>query len=114
MEETLNRITEIIEEFNSSNNHNPQGLLDMGRNLSSNLFFLEKFRIEAHLNYETVIYSLKNQDWKINAAINEAKIKVPELYMLRRTMESAESVLGMIRTEISWIKTEMNNTNIHG
>ena len=114
MEETLNRITEIIEEFNSSNNHNPQGLLDMGRNLSSNLFFLQKFRIKSHLNYETVIYSLKNQDWKINAAINEAKIKVPELYMLRRTMESAESVLGMIRTEISWIKTEMNNTNIHG
>lgn len=33
MEETLNRITEIIEEFNSSNNHNPQGLLDMGFNL---------------------------------------------------------------------------------
>ncbi len=114
MEETLIKITEIIKDYYSSNNHNPQGLIDLGRNLSANLYFIEKYRSEKHKAFEATIYSLKMQGQKINSATNEANVKHPELYMLRRHMESAEKVLGMIRSELSWLKSEINNTNING
>jgi hypothetical protein len=114
MEKTLEKITEIIKDYYDTNNHNPEGLINLGRNLSANLYFIEKFRAEKHKAFEATIYSVKMQGYKINSATNEANVKHPELYMLRRHMESAEKVLGMIRSELSWLKSEMNNTNING
>jgi hypothetical protein len=114
MEKTLEKITEIIKDYYDTNNHNPEGLINLGRNLSANLYFIEKFRAEKHKAFEATIYSLKMQGYKINSATNEANVKHPELYILRRHMESAEKVLGMIRSELSWLKSEMNNTNING
>jgi hypothetical protein len=35
---------------------------------------------------------------------------VPELYRLRRIMESGYETSGAIRTNISWLKSEINNS----
>ncbi len=114
MQETMDTIIGIINDYNSSSNHNPEGLLDLGRSLSAHLFFLEKYRSDAHKRFQARVKSLKDEGWKVNAAENEANVEIPELYELRRFMESAEKVLGMIRSELSWLKTEMQNTNISG
>jgi hypothetical protein len=110
MQEILDIITKIITDYNASNNHNPDGLVDMGRNLSSNLFFLEKHRAEKQKAFEACIYSLRQQGERVNAATNEANVKHPELYMLRRFMEAAEKVHIQISVELSWIKAEMMST----
>lgn len=107
MQELLDKITKIIEDYNSNSDHHPEALLNMGRNLSSSLFFLEKHRAEKHKAFEATIYSLKMQGQRINAATNEANVKHPELYMLRRFMESAEKVQIQMSIELKWMHAEM-------
>ncbi len=117
MKETIEKITQIIVDYNSTSNHNPVGLLDMARNLSTQLFFLEKHRGEFHKKFEGEIHRLVNRpdnSLAVNKAVNEANVKFPELYLLRRTMESSYKVLEVMRSELSYLKAEMNNTNIRG
>lgn len=76
------------------------------KNLSSDLFFLEKYRDEAARKHNTIFYNqTKNGE---SAAKSEviAKESVPELYMLRRYMTSANKVQDAIRTNISFLKSE--------
>jgi len=110
MQKLLDNITKIIEDYRSSNNHNPDGLLDMGRNLSAYLFSLEKYRAEKHKAFEACIYALRMQNMKVNAATNEANVKHPEMYMLRRFMEAAEKVHIQINVELKWLNSEMMAT----
>jgi len=107
MEELINRITKIVEDYNSSSDHHPQGLLDMGRNLTTSLFLLEKFRAEKHKSFEATVYSEKMNNQSVSSAINTANVKHPELYMLRRLMESAEKVSIQINTELKWMHAEL-------
>lgn len=114
MQKTIDNITDVIENYNSSNNHHPEGLLTMSRNLASNLFFLEKFRAEKHKYFEATVYSLVGQGNKVNAATNEANVKIPELYMLRRIMTAAYKTLDIMRSELSYLKQEKHNADIPG
>jgi len=107
MQELLNTITQIIEDYQSSSEHHPQGLLDMGRNLSCSLFSLEKHRAQKHKEFEATIYSEKMNGEKVNAATNTANVRHPELYMLRRFMESAEKVQIQISIELKWLHAEL-------
>jgi hypothetical protein len=43
-------------------------------------------------------------------AENEAHVKVPEMYLLRRVMDAGYEVIGAIRTNISYLKSERNAT----
>ena len=115
MKELINNITKIIEDYNSSSDHVPQGLLDMGRNLSSSLFLLEKYRAEKHKEFEATIYSEKMNGEKINAATNTANVRHPELYQLRRLMEAAERVAIQMNVELKWMHAELlSGGTIHG
>jgi hypothetical protein len=114
MEEILEQITTIIEDYNNTQNHNPEGLIDLGKNLSANLFYLEKYRAEYFKKHEGQKHLLINgpDKWNVNKAENRANFLYPQLYQLRRIMTSAYKVLDMIRSELSYIKTEMNNLHI--
>jgi hypothetical protein len=107
MNQIVEAITFIIEGFNATTDHHPEGLLTMGNNLASNMFFLEKYRAEAHKAFESTIYSLKNQGEKVNAATNTANVKHPELYMLRRLIDAAERVHIQISIQLKWLHAEM-------
>ena len=107
MQELLDKITEIIEDYHASSDHNPQGLLDMGRNLSCSLFNLEEFRAEKHKAFEATIYSEKMNGASISSATNTANTRHPELYKLRRFMEAAEKVHIQISIELKWLHAEL-------
>lgn len=107
-------ITKIIDDYNAHDNHPPQEILNMAKNLASRIFYMEKHRAAAHKDFEAVIYELKRKGIAINNATNEANIRVPEMYELRRFMESAKGVLEIMRSQVSWLKTEMQHTNISG
>ena len=111
MQELLDNITQIVEDYRSSNNHNPEGLLNMGRSLSGYLFLLEKHRAKKHKAFEACIYALRQQGEKVNAATNEANVKHPELYMLRRFMEAAEKVNIQMSIELKWMHAELLTTS---
>ena len=107
MQELLDSIRKIIEDYNSSSDHVPQGLLDMNRNLTTSLFLLEKHRAEKQKAFEATIYALKMQGAKINSATNDANVKHPELYQLRRFMEAAERVAIQMNVELKWMHAEL-------
>lgn len=114
MQEVIDKITVIIEDYNSTTGHHPEGLLDMARTLAANLFFLEKHRAEVHKKYEGFKHTLINGGSPIGKAENKANFTHPEMYMLRRIMEAGYKNLDIMRSEISWLRAEMNNTNING
>ena len=107
-------ITVIIEDYNTSDGHHQQGLLDMARALAANLFFLEKHRADVHKKFEGFKHTLITGGSTIGKADNSANFTHPELYMLRRIMEAGYKNLDIMRSEISWLRAEMNNTNING
>ena len=107
MEKLIEAITTIIEDYNKDSDHVPQGLLDMGRTLSCSLFFLEKHRAEKQKAFEATIYSEKMGGQSVSSATNTANTRHPELYMLRRLMESAEKVHIQISVELKWMHAEL-------
>lgn len=107
MNEIVAKITQIVEEFNATTEHHPEGLLTAGNTLASNMFLLEKYRAQAHQAFEATIYSLRNQGEKVNAATNTANVKHPELYMLRRIIEASEKVHIQISVQLKWLHAEL-------
>ena len=109
MNEVLNKIADIIEDYNTSqldgvklNNH-----LKM---LTSYLYYIETIRTEAHERFEAVIHNKVKEGFSVARATNEANVSVPEMYKLRRLLESGYRVADAMRTNISFIKSEMNIT----
>jgi len=45
----------------------------------------------------------------VSRAENTAHVQVPEMYLLRRVMDSAYTCCDAIRTQISWIKSGLTN-----
>ena len=113
MREVLLKVDEIIKQYNESNNFSPTELSDMMRQLSTNLYFLESHRVNYYKLFHEQVRTLKNQGWSINAAENEAEVKIPELYELRRKMTQANKVFEGMRSHLSQLKIEMQNTDLH-
>ena len=80
-----------------------QGLM---KNLSSNLFFLEKERdIEARAYYKTIHFLVK-EGKSATGSINEAKNQHPEKRYLDRIISAGYKTLDAMRSNQSFLKKE--------
>lgn len=100
----LDNINRLIEDY-----HNLQLTLvkdqsEILRGLTTNLYFLEKYRIEAYETWQSVYFQSKGTSGA--AKEREADFKVPELYKIRRIMEGGYKVVDSIRSTISIYKKE--------
>lgn len=111
MEDSLNEIISIIDEYNKAELTKQTGNLLNAylQSLTTNLFYLEIIRSDYHKRCEKLIFDLTRGDWTNAKATNRANAEYPELYLLRRVMTSAYKVVESIRTNISYIKQEMSN-----
>ena len=109
MNEVLNKIADIIEDYNNSQLDGVK-LNNNLKLLTSYLYYIETIRTEAHERYEAVIYNKVKDGFSVARAKNEANVKVPEMYKLRRLLESGYRVADAMRTNISFLKYEINNT----
>ena len=111
LNETLENITMLIDAYSDTSVNDGESLNEILQKLSTNLFFLEKFRIDYKHKYETKIHELtRDKKNTVSRAVNEAEKEVQELYMLRRLSDSAYRVCDVIRTNISFLKNERNNS----
>ena len=110
MELTLERIAELIEEYNKTNIFNGNKLNEQLKELTSRLYYIETIRTKAHEDYEKVIHTKVAEGFSVARATNQANIEVPEMYQLRRLLESGYRVVDAMRTNISFLKSEMYNT----
>jgi hypothetical protein len=74
------------------------------------LFYLETEKTKYHDMWGVIVQRLINEDKSVARAEAEANTSIPELYTLRKITEAGSRVADAIRTNISWLKQEINNS----
>lgn len=110
MIEQLNTITSCIEEYEASNLIHLDRMNELLKVLTSNLYYLESERSRYHDNFQKIIHKLTKEGKSVSRAENEAHVQVPEMYLLRRSLDAAYRVADAIRTNISYYKNEKRNS----
>jgi len=103
MTEILDKISSIIEEYNSGAYLTKERLLVMSRELSTNIYFLTKHNIEAFNDWNAIIY---NDEGSVNKATVKADFEVPELRQTRKLLEACKGVSIAINNELKIINND--------
>ena len=111
MEQALEHITKNIQEYRQMDLLEGEALNTILQQITGTLFYLETKRAEYHDQWQNKVNSLILEGNSVSRSTTQADVEIPELYMLRRIMESAYECVGAIRTNISWLKAERHVTN---
>jgi hypothetical protein len=106
--ETLNK---YVNQYYNSNLKDGNELNFLLQKISGLLFYLETVKAEIHNDYEVMVFDLVKQKFSVSRAVNEANVKYPMMYQLRRVMDSGYRITDAIRTNISFLKSEKVNSN---
>ena len=110
MNEVLNKIAEIIEDYNNTSINDGVKLNEQLKNLTSYLYYIEFIKSKYHQDFEEIVYNkVNNEKLSVARATNEANIAVPEVYKLRKLTSAGYRVCDAIRSNISFLKLEYNN-----
>ena len=104
MDEILLKITNIIEHYESGAYVSKDKLIVSNRQLSSNIYYLTKFNIEAFKKFNSIIYNNK-KDSNAKATVMAHEL-VPELRITRKILEACKNVSISINNELSIIKND--------
>ena len=103
MEDHLNRITEIIDQYNTLAIPDALTVSGLLKQLTSELFFLERHRANYYQMHNAIMFLEKGS---VAAAKIKADFETPEIYMLRRIMNAAYKVTDSMRSTISTLNKE--------
>ena len=103
MDQILNKISDLIETYESGAWQSSEDLRKMLRELTSNIYFLTKYNIEYHEKHNAVQYKHKGS---VASGLILANEQYPELRMLRKIMEAANNVSRSMTMELSIINNE--------
>lgn len=110
LKEALDHITENIELYRGSAILDGEQLNTILQQVSATLFFLETERAKYHEQWQNIVSKFVLSGKTVSRSENEAHVAIPEMYMLRRVMDSAYTVCDAIRTNISYLKSEKHNS----
>jgi hypothetical protein len=107
MNKQLDELNEIVNSFYKVV---PQGaaLCDMLRRSTALIYFLETYRSEVHKNWIATYHATEGTN---AAKERQADKDHPELYLLRRVIPSANKVVEAMRSNLSYLKTELSQLN---
>ena len=110
MNEILNKIAEIIEDYNKTTISDGVKLNEQLKNLTSYLYYIEGIKSKYHQDYEEIVYNkVNNEKLSVARAVNIANVEVPEVYKLRKLTSAGYRVCDAIRSNISFLKLDYNN-----
>ena len=111
MEEQLELIEEAISWFKEygKQNTDPNGLVSMSIQLVTSLFYLETIRADYNNQHETMVFKLVSSGHSVARAVNEANVKIPELYLLRRVMDAAYRNSDLMKGTIYNLRKEIGS-----
>jgi|TARA_R100001163_G_C5063834_1_gene201233 lipopolysaccharide export LptBFGC system permease protein LptF len=110
MNEVLNKIAEIIEDYNNTTISDGVKLNEQLKNLTSYLYYIEGIKSKYHQDYEEIVYNkVNNEKLSVARAVNIANVEVPEVYKLRKLTSAGYRVCDAIRSNISFLKLDYNN-----
>lgn len=110
MKKALDHITAEIKKYRELKELNGDILCSILQQLTGTLFYLEKIRSDYHDKWQNKVNQLIIDGASVSRAENIAHKEIPEMYMLRRIMESSYKVVEAIRSNLSWLKNERNNS----
>jgi len=103
MEETLIKISYLIETYESGQWQSVANLRIILRELSTYNYRLTKFNIEYFQDHNAVQYKHKGT---VSAGLILANEQVPELRMTRKILFATSKVIDAVRSEIAILRTE--------
>lgn len=111
LETALNHVSDYIKKYRETSPDDGESLTAILQQITATLFYLEKERAKYHDTFQNTINKLVLNGESVSRAENTAHVQVPEMYLLRRVMDSAYTCCDAIRTQISWIKSGLTNAN---
>jgi hypothetical protein len=109
-EQELKNLSMYIQAYEDTSLNDGESLNELLKRINTTLFYLENERSVFKKQYESKVYDLTtDKKMTVARAINFAEVEVPELYMLRRIMDSGYRISDAIRTNISFLKSEKRN-----
>lgn len=103
--EPLERIAEIIHDYESGTYNSMDGLRELLRELSVNYYYLTTINVEAYNRWNAILW---NRD--IGVSVASARVRadndVPELRESRKIMEAVKNVILSMQQELSILKSE--------
>jgi len=109
IDKTIEEIYILAETYKAMRTFEPETLNYILKDLAVNLAYLEAIRSEVHDKHEIFINQQIAEGCSVARATNLANIRYPELYRLRCIERGFYSILGAIRTNISYLKQEKQN-----
>jgi hypothetical protein len=107
----IEKLNKYVNQYYNSNLKDGNELNFLLQKISGLLFYLETVKAEIHNDYEVMVFDLVKQKFSVSRAVNEANVKHPMMYQLRRVMDSGYRITDAIRTNISFLKSEKVNSN---
>jgi len=109
--ENLNR---YVNQYYKCNLQDGAELSMLIQKITGLLYYLESVRANVHNHYEVMVFDLVKQKFTVSRAVNEANVCFPQMYQLRRVMDSGYKICDAIRTNISFLKSEMSHSKQQG
>lgn len=108
-QEHITLLNKAVNDYRKGN-HNGNDLIELGKEISTLLYYLSTVRSYLHNAFQVEVHRImKEEGLSAAASNNRTHVKYPMMYQLRHLMTSANDVLGMIRSNLSYLKSEMNN-----
>lgn len=105
----LEDLNNYVNEYYTCNLTDGEQLNRLLQKITGLLYYLETVRSECHDAFETHVFNEVKKKKTVARAVNEAHVTYPQMYQLRRVMESAYKVVDAIRSNLSYLRAEMNN-----
>jgi len=109
----IERMNQVVQDYNHMEGLDGPTLNSMLKRMSTMLYYLESVRSDFHDKWCIKVKFLTDRGDSVSRSENEAHVIFPEMYRLRRVMTSGYRVLDAIRTNISYLKQELNSINSH-
>ena len=108
LQKAIDILSDNIMKYRQSQQVSGDEICEYMRQISGILFYLETERAMYHDSFQNKVNELVLAGDSVARSENKAHVEVPEMYKLRRIMDSAYSVLDAMRSQLSWLKQEKN------
>lgn len=104
--EQIKVLSDYVNKYYNCNRQDGNELSLLLQKITALLFYLETVRSEIHDLYENEVFRLVKEGNSVARAVNESNVKYPQMYQLRRLIDSSYRIADAIRTNISYLKSE--------
>lgn len=113
IEEAQNQIIKMDDYINQYNKSKQEihGLNVLLQKASCTICYLESVRSFVHNEFQVLKDKYIDEGMSVARAENKAHIELPLMYKLRRKIGSWYECIGAMRTNISTLRSELNNLN---